>query len=426
MTPSDWSGDRVVRRDAVDVARVLALLVVVLGHLLLAVIDRHDGRLRGANLLALHPGWAFLAAAAPMPVFFAAAGWANATSSWASSAPRLRRLVGLGAVVVCAWSAAVVVTVVVAGHPGVVGDGARIATQPLWFLAAYVPLAATGRPLARLAARHLLLAVGGSLLLLALLDAARFGLQTPGWIGWPGFYLAWGVPWLVGAWWRSRFEAGGFRERRVGLTLLLAAGAACVVLVVVAGYAPALIDAVPGARSNTTPPTLYTALAALAQTGALLAGARLLDAVGRRWRGVWDRAGEAAVAVYASHLTALALCAAAIATGLPVPERLTTLWWLTRPLWWLAVLTVTAGLVLLTGPVRRGRSRSGAPLLRGAPGVVAAAAGGAAVGLRGPRSVLLAGVCSGLLVAAWVLLRRRSDAARRGARGAGIPSAGDG
>jgi hypothetical protein len=402
----------VARRDAIDVTRVLALLIVVFGHLLMAVIDRPGGAMRGANLLALHPGWVAVAALAPMPMFFAAGGWANATATLATALPRLRTLVGLGAIVVCAWSAGVVVMALVVGDPGVVGDGARIATEPLWFVAAYVPLAAFGGRLARLAADHIVLALGSGLALLAALDVARFALEAPAWIGWPGFYLAWGTPWLVGAWWRARHLAGGFDERRVGALLALAAGAGCLALVAFAGYDPALIDAVPGARSNTTPPTLYTAVAALAQVGLLIMGARLLDRAGRRWRRLWDRAGEAAVGVYAWHLTALALCAALISAGLPAPERLTTLWWVTRPVWWAAVLTLTGGFVSLTAiaraRLRRGRDGSrpsDRPTLTNALGVLTAAAAGAAVGLRGPRTIPLALACSGLFVISWACLR---------------------
>lgn len=412
------------RRDAIDVARVLALLMVVLGHLLLAVIDRHDGEVRGANLLALHPGWAFIAVLAPMPVFFAAAGWANATSTAATSAARVRTLVGLGTVVVCAWSAAVVLAELVAGDAGVMGDGARIATQPLWFVAAYVPFAVAGARLARLAARHVVLVVGSSLVALAASDVGRFALGAPDWIGWPGFYLAWGVPWLVGGWWRSRYERGALHEARVGLGLALLAGAGCVALVVLAGYDPALIDAVPGARSNTTPPTLYTAAAALVQVGLLLAIAGGLDRAGRRWRRLWDRAGDAAVAVYAWHLTALALCAAAIAVGFPVPQRLTPVWWLTRPVWWAVVLAVTTGFVGLTALVRvrigrRGRRPPPQAAGRTVIGVVVAAAGGAVVGLRGPRTSALAVTCSVLFIAAWWLLgppRRRQPVDRAAVR----------
>jgi hypothetical protein len=417
IAPIRYKG--VVRRNAIDVARVSALIIVVLGHLTLAVIDRPHGEIRGANLLALHPGWAFVAALAPMPVFFAAAGWAHTTSSLATASARLSALIGLGAVVVTVWSAAVVVTVMVNGDAGVLGDGARIATQPLWFVAGYAALVPLGRRLAELARTNIAFVVGGALALLALLDLARFAFDANELIGWPGFYLAWASPWILGAWWRQRYEAGGFDERRVGL--LIAAGAVVVgaVLCLGFGYSPAMIDAVPGARSNTTPPSLYTAVAAVGQVGGLMLVAGFLDDIGARWRKLWDRAGELSLGIYAWHLTALSLCGALIAAGFPTPERLTTVWWITRPLWFAAVLGVATLFVLATSGVRaqlRRRSRPSAPppaLLAGV-GVVLAVAGGAMVGLRGPRNSTLALECAGLFLASWMLLRPRATAARSG------------
>ncbi|HEV7762141.1 MAG TPA: acyltransferase family protein [Acidimicrobiales bacterium] len=419
------------RRDGIDVARILALLLVVLGHLLLAVVDRRHGEVRGANLLALHPGWALVAVAAPMPVFFAAGGWANATSTLAAAAPRLRTLVGLGTVAVGAWSLAVLGTTVLNdGDSGIVGDGARVATQPLWFLAAYVPFAAAGGQLARLA-RHLRVVLPAVLATLLALDVARFGLDAPDWIGWPGFFLAWGTPWLLGAWWRHRVETAAegsgprFDERATGWALAVGGAVACVGLVHLAGYAPALIDAVPGARSNTTPPTLYTALAGVAQVGLLLVCAPALDRAGHRWRRFWSQAGEAAVGVYVWHLTALTLCVAAIAAGFPVPDRLTWLWWLTRPLWWVAILAVTAGFVALTAVVRaRQRGRRTEPASPTRPtrptavvlGVAVTSAGAALVGLRGPRHAEMAVLCSALFGAGWLLLGARPARLRRAGR----------
>jgi hypothetical protein len=365
---------------------------------------------RGANLVELHPGLAWLLAAAPMPVFFAAAGWANATATRQSTAVRLRTLIGLGAVIVGCWTAAVIVAVTVTGSAGVVGKGARIATQPLWFVAAYAPMAAAGRPMATLAARRPAMVVGVCLGGLAVVDVARFGAGWPGWIGWPGFYLAWAVPWLLGGWWRDRFERGQFHERRAGIVLALVAGTVAVAVVEVAGYSPALIDAVPAARSNTTPPTLYTAIVGIAQVGILLAVAQPLDRVGRRWRTFWDRAGEAAVGVYLWHLTALALCAAAVALVLPAPRRLTGTWWATRPLWYSAVLAITVGLVRLTDlartRLRRRRGIPGPPTRRRATvGVVLAATAAAAVGVRGPTSIARAFAWTALLVLTWAILR---------------------
>jgi hypothetical protein len=397
-------------REAIDVARIVALFLVVIGHLTLAVIDRDDGSVRGANLLALHPGWAIAAAAAPMPIFFAAAGWANARASVGTSAARLGSLVGAAAAVVVVWSAGVIAAQALAGQPGVVADGARIATQPVWFLAAYVPFAANGRLLARVAARRPGAVIGGSFVMLALLDVARFGLGAPDWLGWPGFFLAWGVPWLAGGWWRDRAERGDFRERRWGAVLAIGATVAAAGLVHLGGYSPALIDAVDGTRSNTTPPTLYTATVGLAQVGVLLLGASLLDAAGRRWRRIWDRAGEAAVGVYLWHMTALAVCAGAIAAGLPVPERLTATWWWTRPIWWAAVITVALGLVAATAAVRARTRRTTQPPRRiggnrALAGMVLATTAAALVGVRGPRTVELALACSALFVSAWLTLR---------------------
>ncbi len=417
MTPHD-DPPATRRRPAIDVARVLALAVVVIGHLSLAVIDRGaDGSLRGTNLLEIRPGWAWVAVLSPMAVFFTAAGWANLTSDPRSAAPRLRTLVGLGAVVVSTWVAVVGVAWLVTGDGGVVADGARIATQPLWFLAAYVPLVALSPQLA-MAARHPVLAVGTGLALLAVLDAARFARGAPGWIGWPGFAAAWATPWILGAWWRLRVEAGPFAERRVGALLAIGGAGAGWLLVRHGGYSPALIDAVQGQRSNTTPPTLFTATAAICWVGLMMMSATLLDRAGVRWARQWRRAGVLAVPVYVLHLTALALCAGAIAAGLPVPTRLTGWWWATRPVWWVVVLGVTGLLVAATAAVmsRGGRATASRPTRvadRPAPGpaalwagIVLATIGGAAVGLKGPRTFVMALVCVGAFCGSWWFLAR--------------------
>jgi hypothetical protein len=391
------------------VARVGALVLVVLGHLSLAVIDHGpDGAIRGANALALEPDLAWLAMFAPMPVFFAAAGWANATSTPRSAAPRLRTLVGLGAVVVVLWSTMSIVEILLKGEGGVVADGARIATQPLWFLAVYVPLAALGSDIARLA-EHPVASVGACLAVLASLDLARFGFGVPEAIGWPGFFLAWGTAWLIGAWWRLRWQTGWQHERRAGAVLAVSASACALGLVVVAGYHPALIDVVDGQRSNTTPPGLFTAVAGVLQVGVLMVFAGGLDGLAARWRGLFDRAGEASVAVYVWHLSALALCAAALAAGLWAPVRFSAGWWLTRPAWFAAVLGVTGLLAAATAWARRRLRRDTEPVgptnVRIGIGVACATVGAGVIGLLGPRTLPSATVAIALFVAGWWCLR---------------------
>ncbi len=411
MTASDIPLER---RPAIDVVRVGALVAVVVGHLLMAVVDQGpDGAVRGVNLLELEPGWKWLTLLSPMPLFFAAGGWANATSSAPAAARRLRPIVGLAAVVVGLWYLPAVVELALEGDRGVLGDGARLATQPVWFLAAYVPFAAGGGWLAR-CARRPGWSIGACVALLALADAARFAFDAGDLVGWVGFLPAWAVPWLLGAWWRQAVgRRSDVRRFELGRGAVLAGGALLLgaALVRWAGYSPTLVDAVPGDRSNTTPPTSFTAVAAVGQVGLLMIAAGVLDRWGARWRTLVDRAAAVSVPVYLWHLTALALCSGAVTAGLPVPERLTVGWWLTRPFWWAAVLAVTGLLVVLTarGHAMLERHRRHVPSSSGTGtmriGVIVAAAGAAMVGLRGPASVALAAAALAALIAGWRMLR---------------------
>jgi hypothetical protein len=300
------------------------------------------------------------------------------------------------------------------GDPGVLGQGARLATQPLWFLAAYVPFAFWGRALARFVTARPLVVVGGCLLALGALDVAHFGLDGPSWLAWPAFYLAWGTPWLVGAWWRQKWTEGGFPERRVGIAL--AVGGACVAALLVwrAGYQASLIDYGSDGRSNTNPPTLYTAVVGLTQIGVLMIVAPALDRLGSRFRALWNQAGSAAIAVYAWHLTALSLGVGIVAIpDVPAPRRLSASWWLFRPVWIVAVLGTCALLVAATAAVRARLQRAtrpnhattAPPITRLALGAAVAATGGAVIGLIGPATVPRALICCLLLGAGWALLR---------------------
>lgn len=423
------------RRPSVDVARVVALALVVVGHLAMAVIDRDpSGALRGTNVFELHPAWSWVTVISPMPVFFVAAGFANAASDPFAAAGRLRTLVGLAAAVIVSWSVVVVVSEPFIGRGSVVGDGARLATQPLWFIAAYAPLLTISAAVSRtMMSRPLVVAVG-CVALVATSDLARFVAGAPSWVGWPGFLAAWAVPWTIGAWWRGLGTTDPTtsrrREKRTGAILFAGGAVLAVLLVHHGGYSVSMLDVVDGARSNSTPPTLYTTAVAVAQGGVVLVVAGTLDRIGDRWRALWSRAGASSLGVYAWHLTSLALCSALVAAGLPAPERFTASWWLSRPLWWGAILAVTMAFVVVTGKVitrptrrigltRRGRGSpvgvddAGGPhsdtgrsrWWRLAGGTALAAGTAAAVGLHGPNtSVWAVGLSLGMTIS-WGLLR---------------------
>ena len=389
-------------------ARSLALFVVVFGHLVLAVIDRDtSGALRGDNLLALYPHLSWLTLIAPMPIFFAAGGWANATATPQSSAARLRALMGLGAIVVTLWSAASIIELLVIGHGSTLSDGARIATQPLWFLTAYIPFATYGKRFAVFATRPLI-SMGTALAVLTAIDIARFGFDANEKWGWPSFFLAWGIPWVIGSWWRQASLSPSFNERRVGFVLTIIGAVAGVALVRWAHYYPALIDAVPLKRSNTTPPTLFTAVAAITQTGVFMMCASSLDSLAERWQSVINRLGTASIAVYTWHLSALALCAGVIALGMPTPTRLSPLWWLTRPLWFAGVLGVTALFAIATSYVQTQLRKRPQHMRHGNTfeiGVVLAVIGSGTIGLYGPRTLPGATIASIAFIGSWRCLR---------------------
>ena len=389
-------------------ARSLALFAVVLGHLVLAVIDRDpSGSLRGDNLIALYPHLSWLTLIAPMPIFFAAGGWANATATARSSAARLRTLMGLGAVVVTIWSGASIIELLIVGQGSTLADGARIATQPLWFLTAYIPFAAYGKRIAVLATRPII-TVGIALVALTAIDIARFGFDANDKWGWPSFFLAWSIPWIIGSWWRRASHSQSFNERRVGCALFITGVTAAIMLVKTAHYYPALIDAVPNKRSNTTPPTLFTAVAAIGQTGVLMMNATPLDSVARRWRSLINALGTVSIAVYMWHLSALALCAGLIALGAPSPTRLSTAWWLTRPLWFALVIAITAMLASATSFTRKKlQSRASKPHVAETfhAGVALAILGAGIVGLYGPRTLPGASIAIAAFIGSWWCLR---------------------
>lgn len=346
----------VERRGAIDVARSASLILVVVAHLVMVVLDRDpDGALRGINLFELYPGLEWLTLLSPMPLFFVASGWANVGGSVASRLGRTRTLVTLATVLTVCWSVAALVERAASGDNGIVADGARIATQPMWFLTAWVPFTMAA-PFMNRCARRIVPVVCVCLGTLALIDIARFRFDAPRWIGYPGFFLAWSVPWIAGAWWRQRNDRArrdeqgvGDRNRdelRIGAGVAAASILVAVPLVGLLGYHAALIDAVPGNRSNTTPPTLFTAVASLVQVGLFMMGARWLDSVAVRRARVIRSLNQVAPGLYVWHLTSLTLWGALLAAGLWAPGRLSWQWWLTRPLWFALVVVGALGFSL--------------------------------------------------------------------------------
>jgi fucose 4-O-acetylase-like acetyltransferase len=318
-TPADR--DRVV-----DLLRGLSILVVAVGHWLLAVVTLGpDGQLTGGNALAEVPllqraTWLFQV----MPLFFLVGGYANAVS-WRSTrrrgttyadwlAARVRRLVGPTTVFVGAWS----LLALLLGGAGVAADGlsvaARLVAVPLWFLAVYVVVIAVAPAMLWLHARAGLAVPVVLVAAAATVDALHRG-GTPA-VGWLNFALVWLTPQQLGFAWAD----GRLTSRRRTAGTLVAGGLAALVLLTTVGPYPVSMVGVPGATaSNNSPPTVALVALTVLQLGLVL----LLRPAANRWLSrprVWAAVvvvNARAMTVFLWHLTALVVVAAAVVpTGL--------------------------------------------------------------------------------------------------------------
>ncbi|HEY9241314.1 MAG TPA: acyltransferase, partial [Streptosporangiaceae bacterium] len=264
------------RDRTVDALRALAIAGVILGHwLVTALVLTPSGpgsQLRDTSPLAAMHGlapvsWIFQTLA----IFFLVGGYSAAVSYKGSNylAWLRKRMTRLGrpvAVLAAVW-VPLTAAMVLGGVPGgTVHTVVTLVLDPLWFLCVFAGLTAL-TPFAVALVRRL--GAWAALLpaaVVAGLDAARFGLGGPGWLGWLNVGAGWLVPYLLGIAWAR----GSFRGWKVPAALLVGGAAATAALVTWAGY-PASMVGVNGERiSNLNPPTLAAVTFGIAQVGLVL------------------------------------------------------------------------------------------------------------------------------------------------------------
>ena len=348
------------RNRVVDLLRAAAILVVVLGHWLMAAVTVRDGELVPGHLLGLaswtHPlTWVFQV----MPVFFLVGGYANALS-WRSARgrgmpyagwlrARLRRLLVPVVPRLLAWLVAVSVAHAAGVPAATLRTASQVALVPTWFLAAYVVVCSVAPATLWLWERIGWASVVGGVVLGCLVDLVSLGTDTL-WIGFANYVVVWATVHQLGyAWLDGRLAGTGRR------LVLAGVGAVGVVALVWAGPYPVSMVGLDGAAVNNSYPTRVTLLfLGMLQAGLVLS----LEPLVARWM-QRPRAWTATVllntrimTLYLWHLTAMVavigLSLLLGGAGLGV-EPLTPLWWLTRPVWWLVLGGVTLGLVALLG-----------------------------------------------------------------------------
>jgi hypothetical protein len=358
------------RDRTVDALRALAIAGVILGHWLVTalVLTRSPAgaRLHDSSPLASLPAlapvsWVFQTLA----VFFMVGGYASARGYAGAYLPWLRRrLVRLGrpvAVLAAIW-VPVTAAMVLAGLPApTIHTIVFLVVSPLWFLAVYAALTALTPLAVALVRRFGGLAAAAPAAVVAGIDAARFGLGGPAWLGWVNVGAGWLVPYLLGTAWAR----GAFRGWRVPAAMLAGGVAATVALIVWAGYPVSMVGVNGAAISNLNPPTLAAVTFGVAQVGLALLlrpGLARLMRCPLAWAAV-ALANLSAMTLFLWHQSAfLAVTLAGAAAG-RVPGLLTPPsggWWIAERLGWLPVFAAALAILWLLlhraerpGPFRR-------------------------------------------------------------------------
>ena len=394
------------RDSAIDLVRAACVVVVVMLHALMAgvVLDA-----TGPVFVNAADGAAWFApltwVVQIMPLFFVIGGFAGARGLDAHRArggdatgfvaARVQRLLLPATLAVGAAGAALAALVLAGVDPAVIEIAGFRFAQPLWFLGVFL-LCQALLPVLHRAHRSASLRTLGALAAAAVLvDIVRATLGVDA-IGILNLAFVWLALQQIGF-----FLADGRIDafsRRTRSSVGLGAAGALAVLMVTGVFSPDLF-------ANLNPPTVALLLVGVAQTMALSLGRGALTRISLRPRVATfsDFVNARTMTIYLWHMPvvlamagALALAGMLFGFALPVPSS--PEWWLTRPLWWAGVASLTAVLALVLAPLERRRplrattapKRAARAVISGVAAVVLLLAGGTTVGT--------AAIATGLLI----------------------------
>jgi hypothetical protein len=260
------------RNHLIDLARIGSMLIVVVFHTLLWQVLLVDGRV---SVVPWAPGpvfWAISWVCTIIPVFFVAAGYANAVvvDTWrASGAPyaafltlRGSRLLGPMSFFMAVFTA-VGTLAAWAGWPQQAGALSRQFAQLLWFAVVYQLLLAAAPLAVRLHDRFGPWVMLPLLLGTVVVDGAVRATGDPG-LQWVNLAFVWPLAHQ----WGIAYHRGWFRAWPIPRLLGVLAGAIGVIVVLVCGlgYPPAAVAWADVLVANLLPPTLAILVLGLAQT----------------------------------------------------------------------------------------------------------------------------------------------------------------
>jgi fucose 4-O-acetylase-like acetyltransferase len=423
----------------VDLVRGGSIVLVVLGHWLVADLVWADGRLEETSALAEAPAlWPLSWLVAVIPLFFFVGGFSNARS-WAGTTRRgegygtfVDRRMHRALVPLLVYLAVVVplgLLVDLGGGLGVRAGGAML-LQPLWFLGVYVVVVAL-TPVTLAAHRRWGWAVPAALLLVAIVVDLLVLVGGQAWVGTVNVFVIWFLVHQLG------YVYGDGRLTPAVAAVLATGLVGAVVLTQVDAlpYPSTMVGA--GAEvGNMHPPNVVAMALGIGAVGAAVLARPVLErwlARPRVWRAVVVL-NLSVMTLYLWHQAASVLAARLVLPlGVPAPEPGTVSWWALRLFWLVLPGLVLVALVAVFGRFERiaappptpdsavtRRSAAVAVLLLGAGVLVLAGSDATAPfqarpGLGAVEVSALMGVTL-TLAAAWVLrAARQGDRAARAA-----------
>jgi fucose 4-O-acetylase-like acetyltransferase len=349
----------------VDFLRAVSIMVVVLGHWLIATIYWRDGDVAGENALDVVPGlWVATWMLQVMPIFFFVGGFSNLVTIDAIARRgggyaefihgRVVRLMRPTAVFLAVWvPIAAAVDLLTNLEDDTLEGAGTLLTRPLWFLGIYMIMIAFAPAMVRLHRRRGMTALIWMVVGAAVVDVAAVGFDIA-YIGYLNFAFVWLFVHQLGF-----FYADGSLTRAKpthywafalgGLALLVALTASQI-------YSPSMVG-LRNERSNTNPPTVVIIALTIWQLGlVMLLRQRITQWLSRRrvWAIVIGLNGVI-MTIFLWHQTAMIGAVAAIyPLGFPQPKSGAAQWWFFRPVWILVLLVFLAVLVFLLGRLERG------------------------------------------------------------------------
>jgi fucose 4-O-acetylase-like acetyltransferase len=350
------------RNRYVDLVRLVAIVVVVVGHWLDTTILVVRGRPVGESALAAagYMRWLTLLFQV-MPLFFLAGGYAAAASwpSWRSRGGhwagwthgRFVRLLRPTTWFVAIMAGVAAVASLLGAEPSVLAQAGWAVALQLWFLPVYLLLLVLAVSMVTAWNRVGWSVLGAAVVLVAVVDVVVRVVDLPA-AGWVNYLVAPAAGFLLGIAWHAGALSG-----RVPIALL--AGGALILLMLIAlmGYPPWMIG-VPGEPpANTSPPNLALMAYSAAQIGAVLLLETPLRRIlqGPRAWSVVVRGNSVVMTLYLWHMVpVLILAAIIVGTGLPTgPPAGTASWWGLRSFWIGALSLLLAGVIRLVGRFER-------------------------------------------------------------------------